>query len=107
MGDRDEFWSPDFDLLKEKLVQPVIFDVVIYMILSIWKHRVLDISPLVVASPFNVKINIFRKNDMSQIQKLPAFKAYDIRGRMPEQLNEFMVYCIGKAYAQVMKPQAP
>ena len=22
----DEFWSPDFDLLKEKLVQPVIFD---------------------------------------------------------------------------------
>jgi phosphomannomutase/phosphomannomutase/phosphoglucomutase len=44
---------------------------------------------------------------MSQIQKLPAFKAYDIRGRMPEQLNEFMVYCIGKAYAQVMKPQAP
>ena len=26
---------------------------------------------------------------------------------MPEQLNEFMVYCIGKAYARVMKPQAP
>lgn len=44
---------------------------------------------------------------MSQTQKLPAFKAYDIRGRMPEQLNEFMVYCIGKAYARVMKPQAP
>ena len=44
---------------------------------------------------------------MSQMQKLPAFKAYDIRGRMPEQLNEFMVYCIGKAYARVMKPQAP
>jgi phosphomannomutase len=41
---------------------------------------------------------------MSQMQKLPAFKAYDIRGRMPDQLNEFMVYCIGKAYAQVMKP---
>ena len=52
-------------------------------------------------------MNIFRNNDMSQIQKLPAFKAYDIRGRMPEQLNEFMVYCIGKAYARVMKPQAP
>lgn len=43
---------------------------------------------------------------MSQMQKLPAFKAYDIRGRMPEQLNEFMVYCIGKAYARVRKPQA-
>mgnify|MGYP000499943126 CR=1 FL=1 len=44
---------------------------------------------------------------MSQVQKLAAFKAYDIRGRMPDQLNEFMVYCIGKAYAQVMQPQAP
>ena len=44
---------------------------------------------------------------MSQMQKLPAFKAYDIRGRMPDQLNEFMVYCIGRAYAQVMKPTAP
>jgi len=43
---------------------------------------------------------------MSQVQKLPAFKAYDVRGRMPDQLNEFMVYCIGKAYAQVMQPQA-
>lgn len=41
---------------------------------------------------------------MSQIEKLPAFKAYDIRGRMPEQLNEFMVYCIGKAYARIIKP---
>ncbi len=44
---------------------------------------------------------------MSQVQKLPAFKAYDVRGRMPDQLNEFMVYCIGKAYATVMQPQAP
>ena len=44
---------------------------------------------------------------MSQIQKLAAFKAYDIRGRMPDQLNEFMVYCIGRAYAQIMKPSAP
>jgi phosphomannomutase len=44
---------------------------------------------------------------MSQMQKLPAFKAYDIRGRMPEQLNEFMVYCIGRAYAQGHEAKAP
>ena len=36
--------------------------------------------------------------------QLTCFKAYDIRGRLPEQLNEFMVYCIGKAYARIIKP---
>ena len=41
---------------------------------------------------------------MSQSTKLPAFKAYDIRGRLPEQLNEFMVYCIGRAYARIIQP---
>jgi len=44
---------------------------------------------------------------MSDIKKLAAFKAYDIRGRMPDQLNEFMVYCIGRAYARVLKPTEP
>lgn len=44
---------------------------------------------------------------MSDVKKLAAFKAYDIRGRMPDQLNEFMVYCIGRAYARVMQPTAP
>ncbi len=41
---------------------------------------------------------------MTLLEKLPAFKAYDIRGRLPEQLNEFMVYCIGKAYARIIQP---
>ena len=44
---------------------------------------------------------------MSDVKKLAAFKAYDIRGRMPDQLNEFMVYCIGRAYARVLQPTAP
>lgn len=39
--------------------------------------------------------------------RLPAFKAYDVRGRMPDELNADMVYCIGRAYARVMRPDAP
>lgn len=37
--------------------------------------------------------------------KLPAFKAYDVRGRIPDQLHPAMVYCIGRAYARVIKPE--
>jgi len=36
---------------------------------------------------------------------LPAFKAYDIRGRIPDQLHPAMVYCIGRAYARIIQPQ--
>lgn len=32
--------------------------------------------------------------------KLPCFKAYDIRGRLGEELNEDIAYRIGRAYAQ-------
>ncbi|MEL0027841.1 MAG: phosphomannomutase/phosphoglucomutase, partial [Perlucidibaca sp.] len=39
--------------------------------------------------------------------RLPAFKAYDVRGRMPDELNAAMVYCIGRAYARVIRPQGP
>ncbi len=35
---------------------------------------------------------------------LSAFKAYDIRGRIPDELNEEMAYKIGKAYASLLKP---
>ena len=31
---------------------------------------------------------------------LPCFKAYDIRGRIPDELNEDLAYRIGRAYAQ-------
>jgi phosphomannomutase len=38
-------------------------------------------------------------------ETLECFKAYDVRGRVPEQLNEDIAYRIGRAYAQVVRPQ--
>jgi len=35
---------------------------------------------------------------------LTAFKAYDIRGRIPDQLNDDIAYRIGRAYAEQFKP---
>ncbi|MDA8160896.1 MAG: phosphomannomutase [Desulfobacteraceae bacterium] len=37
---------------------------------------------------------------------LPCFKAYDIRGRYPEELNEDLAYFIGQACAGCLKPKA-
>ncbi len=34
-----------------------------------------------------------------------CFKAYDVRGRVPEELNPASVYQIGRAYAQWLKPK--
>ncbi len=36
---------------------------------------------------------------------LSCFKAYDVRGRIPDQLNEDIACRIGKAYAAVIKPK--
>ncbi|MDT8443947.1 MAG: phosphomannomutase [Desulfuromonadales bacterium] len=36
---------------------------------------------------------------------LSCFKAYDIRGRIPDQLNENIAYRIGRAYAQFLQPK--
>ena len=36
--------------------------------------------------------------------KLECFKAYDVRGRVPEELNEDIAYRIGRAYAEFVKP---
>jgi phosphomannomutase len=35
---------------------------------------------------------------------LSAFKAYDIRGRIPDELNSELVYQVGRAYAAFVKP---
>jgi len=35
---------------------------------------------------------------------LNCFKAYDIRGRVPDELNEEVAYRIGRAYAEFLKP---
>ena len=37
--------------------------------------------------------------------KLTCFKAYDIRGRVPDQLNEELAYRIGRAYAEFLTPK--
>ena len=38
------------------------------------------------------------------MEKISCFKAYDVRGRVPGQLNEDIAYRIGRAYAEVIKP---
>ena len=36
---------------------------------------------------------------------ITCFKAYDVRGRVPEELNEDVVYRIGRAYAAFLQPR--
>lgn len=36
---------------------------------------------------------------------LSCFKAYDVRGRVPDEINEDIAYRIGMAYAEVVKPK--
>jgi phosphomannomutase len=36
---------------------------------------------------------------------LSAFKAYDIRGRIPDEINAELIYQIGRAYAAFIKPK--
>lgn len=36
--------------------------------------------------------------------ELTCFKAYDVRGRIPDELNADIAYAIGRAYAEVVKP---
>ncbi len=38
------------------------------------------------------------------MQEADCFKAYDVRGRVPDQLNEDIAYRIGCAYAEVVRP---
>ncbi|MBQ9275127.1 MAG: phosphomannomutase CpsG [Succinivibrio sp.] len=41
---------------------------------------------------------------MSKVS-VAAFKAYDVRGRVPEQLNDEIAYRTGRAYAEFLKPK--
>ncbi len=40
------------------------------------------------------------------VNTLPCFKAYDVRGRLPDQLNDDIAYRIGRAYAAYLKPES-
>ncbi len=37
--------------------------------------------------------------------EIKCFKAYDVRGRVPDELNEDIAYRIGRAFAEVVKPK--
>jgi len=39
------------------------------------------------------------------LREITCFKAYDVRGRIPDQLNEEIAYRIGQAYAAFIKPK--
>ena len=38
-------------------------------------------------------------------QKITCFKAYDARGKVPDELNEDIAYRIGRAYAEFIHPR--
>jgi phosphomannomutase len=39
------------------------------------------------------------------VRNLNAFKAYDVRGRIPDEINDALAYEIGRAYAAFVRPQ--
>jgi phosphomannomutase/phosphomannomutase/phosphoglucomutase len=38
--------------------------------------------------------------------RLTCFKAYDIRGRIPDEINEDIAWRIGRAYAEIVRPRS-
>src|SRR5688572_3450817 len=44
-------------------------------------------------------------NRARAMKKLTAFKAYDVRGRIPDEINEQLAYDIGRAYVGFVKPK--
>lgn len=38
-------------------------------------------------------------------EQFKCFKAYDVRGRLPDELNEDIAYRIGRAYAEFLQPE--
>jgi phosphomannomutase len=39
------------------------------------------------------------------MEKLACFKAYDVRGKLGEELNDDIAYRIGRAYGEFLKPK--
>jgi phosphomannomutase len=39
------------------------------------------------------------------VRNLDSFKAYDVRGRIPDEINEDLAYDIGRSYAAFVRPQ--
>ena len=47
-----------------------------------------------------------QSSDEGHSPSLPCFKAYDIRGRVPDELNEALAYRIGRAYGHLFSPKS-
>lgn len=45
-----------------------------------------------------------RRGPEGNCMKIDCFKAYDVRGRVPDQLNPEVVYAIGRAFAEEVRP---
>ncbi len=43
--------------------------------------------------------------EKTPVTKINCFKAYDVRGRVPEELDEDIAYRIGRGYAEFVKPR--
>ena len=39
------------------------------------------------------------------MKPITCFKAYDLRGRIPDELNEDVAYAVGRGYARFLSPQ--
>ena len=39
------------------------------------------------------------------MKKLACFKAYDVRGRLPDELNDNIAWAIGRAFAAYLQPR--
>lgn len=48
-------------------------------------------------------VTVDKENNMNN--KLTCFKAYDIRGKLGNELNDDIAYRIGRAYGQLLKPK--
>jgi len=43
----------------------------------------------------------------TESQKIPCFQSYDIRGKVPDELDEGLAYDVGRAYVEFVRPQGP
>ena len=52
---------------------------------------------------YRLRNAILAHGDTSESMSLPCFKAYDIRGRIPDELNTDLAYKVGRAYARFLR----
>ena len=49
------------------------------------------------------QVQQYRRSRVNSVKKLTCFKAYDVRGKLGEELDEDIAYRIGRATAQLQK----